>query len=336
MPEPHNPQKSIELIAEPKDGSQDSPPPQLKTVGLPNTLRFLFIIAGLMLFALLLVSYFHPNMVERVKFFTVNALSLLVLVAIVAQAVIYRRQWSVMERQEDTMHEQLEAAKIQNATTEWQAGISEIQAGLIDKQVKVMQGQLEAINRQETHLSAQAEASKTQAEAMQKQLEAILVQSELAEKGIAHAEQSSIYANRAYVTARIEKIEEGFRFYLLIENKGNTPANDVMVAFSCRLHERPPFDVKEGKMVVYDSGFANYQRLGLIAPDGSHSVVTLKQPQIESDAWNRWKLGQLSYYVWGRIHYEDIFHHKRHTDFAFFQAHAHPNGYPCEHGNSAI
>src|SRR5215210_3495245 len=36
-------------------------------------------------------------MSERVKFFTVNALSLLVFIAIAVQAYIYRRQWEAME-----------------------------------------------------------------------------------------------------------------------------------------------------------------------------------------------------------------------------------------------
>lgn len=65
------------------------------------------LLAGaILLVALLFLSVFLPNMSERIKFFTVNALSLLVLVAIAVQAYIYRRQWAVMK-------EQMEQAKQQ-------------------------------------------------------------------------------------------------------------------------------------------------------------------------------------------------------------------------------
>ncbi len=73
--------------------SRTKPLPQVSPVGVRR-----IIIAGLILLVtLLLVSVFLPNMSERVKFFTVNALSLLVLLAIVVQAYIYRGQWEVMQ-----------------------------------------------------------------------------------------------------------------------------------------------------------------------------------------------------------------------------------------------
>lgn len=76
-------------------------------IRLPVGLWAVFVIGGVLLLALLLVSIFHPSMAERTKFFTVNALSLLVLVAIVTQAIIYRRQWAVMEKQGRSVREQL-------------------------------------------------------------------------------------------------------------------------------------------------------------------------------------------------------------------------------------
>lgn len=59
-------------------------------------LWWILILGGLLLAALLFASILLPNLSERVKFFTVNAMSLSVLVAIVVQAYIYRRQWKVM------------------------------------------------------------------------------------------------------------------------------------------------------------------------------------------------------------------------------------------------
>jgi hypothetical protein len=60
-------------------------------------LRWILITGIVLLLALLSLSIFHPNLSERVKFFTVNALSLLVLAAIAVQAYIYRRQWEAMQ-----------------------------------------------------------------------------------------------------------------------------------------------------------------------------------------------------------------------------------------------
>jgi len=75
----------------------------------PIGLRRILLVGGILLGALLLVSIFVPHMSERVKFFTVNALSLLVLIAIAVQAYIYRRQWAAMDTQAGMMQGQLKA-----------------------------------------------------------------------------------------------------------------------------------------------------------------------------------------------------------------------------------
>jgi fumarate reductase subunit D len=67
----------------------------------------IFAAAGIFIVVLLLLSIYLPYMSERIKFFTLNALSISVLAAIVVQAYIYRRQWETMERQGKSMHGQL-------------------------------------------------------------------------------------------------------------------------------------------------------------------------------------------------------------------------------------
>lgn len=58
--------------------------------------------AGILgLLILFFVSVYLPNLTERAKFFTGNALSLLVLGVITVQAYIYRKQWEVMQWQID-------------------------------------------------------------------------------------------------------------------------------------------------------------------------------------------------------------------------------------------
>lgn len=73
-------------------------PLQVSTVGLPSGLRRILIVGGLLLVGLLAASVFVPNMADRIKFFTVNALSLLVLFAIIIQIYISQRQWEIMKQ----------------------------------------------------------------------------------------------------------------------------------------------------------------------------------------------------------------------------------------------
>src|SRR5689334_6924184 len=85
---------------------------QINPVGLPVSLLKVLILGGILFGALLMVSVFAPNMSERIKFFTVNALSLLVLLAIAIQAFIYHQQREVMERQLKATEEAAEASYI--------------------------------------------------------------------------------------------------------------------------------------------------------------------------------------------------------------------------------
>jgi ABC-type multidrug transport system fused ATPase/permease subunit len=91
------------------------------------------IFAALILFVLLvLIDWRYVNEhSERIRFITVNSLSLLVVVIIAIQAVIYRREWRVMQkglrqtdRMIDKMHEQLDAMKEQAAVMTAQVEIA--------------------------------------------------------------------------------------------------------------------------------------------------------------------------------------------------------------------
>jgi hypothetical protein len=70
-------------------------------------LRGVFIAGSWAFISLLLTTLFWPNLTERTKFFTGNFLNLLIVFAIIAQIVIYRKQWRVMERQSNLMDESL-------------------------------------------------------------------------------------------------------------------------------------------------------------------------------------------------------------------------------------
>jgi hypothetical protein len=60
--------------------------------------KVMLVIIGLYL-VLIAVAVWHPHLNERVKFATENGLSLAILIAVIAQVIIYREQWRVMQRQ---------------------------------------------------------------------------------------------------------------------------------------------------------------------------------------------------------------------------------------------
>lgn len=66
---------------------------------------------GIILAVLLFVSVYLPNMTERVKFFTVNALSISILAAIAVQAFIYLKQQEIMRGQLDVMKASIRQTK---------------------------------------------------------------------------------------------------------------------------------------------------------------------------------------------------------------------------------
>lgn len=77
-----------------------------------NTGLWLIVLAGcIFLGVLLFVSIYLPNMAERVKFFTVNALSISILVAIAVQAFIYLRQQEIMRGQLGVMKANIRQTK---------------------------------------------------------------------------------------------------------------------------------------------------------------------------------------------------------------------------------
>ena len=192
-----------------------------------------------------------------------------------------------------------------------------IQAVIYDRQAKALDAQLEENRR----LVAQNERAV-----------------KAAEDNVATVEKTAIYANRAYVVAKIRGAGKQWpQLRLRIQNTGNTPANNVIVAYDCGLREEPPHTEWPDGGVTYDAGYTEVERLGLIAPESSYHVIeTPLVVALDNAQTDQWQAGKLKFYCWGRIYYEDIFNDKRHTDFCFVMSVAYPKGYPCEHGNQAI
>jgi len=108
MPEPAHDDNEQNKVAK-KDGSLHRYNSLLQIV--PVGLRWMVLAGGLLEVILALTCIFVPNMSERLKFFTPNALSILVILAIVVQIHIYREQWKVMKGSTDIAERALVAGQ---------------------------------------------------------------------------------------------------------------------------------------------------------------------------------------------------------------------------------
>ncbi len=165
-------------------------------------LRLIVLAGSVFLTALLFVSIFHPNMSERVKFFTVTTLSLFVLVAVAVQAVIYRRQWGVMERQWIAMQRSLTQT---------------------DEMIEKMQGQLDVMREQ-------SNASQITAKATEKSVQ-------LAEQHAINTQRAYVLFRGAGIT---ENRWDEIAVLVDIVNSGNTPASNVQIFANVDISDHVP------------------------------------------------------------------------------------------------
>lgn len=192
------------------------------------------------------------------------------------------------------------------------------QAARAGEQVGKMQGQLDAMNRQADN------SDKLLAET------ASLVKQ--TERSIEVTQQNSIYAQRAYVAIPKGDVA-GNVFKLRIENSGNTPANDVIVAVEVDLGYLPPEVPKAG------TGQVTY--VGVLASQGSFDVEV--RLSFEPTAEQKLRIGdpEDGYRLWcvGAIWYDDVFESDpvlvggRKTTFCFFQNYGSPLLQPWLTGN---
>jgi hypothetical protein len=307
-----------------KNGSTGNKDQKKNYVLDPGIQRILLAGAGLLI-VVIVGTFFLPA--GRILFFTQNFLALVVLVVIGIQAYIYSGQWRAMQDSLKAIGEQINIGRQQ---TDW-----------MRIQAQAMTSQIEILNSQTSAMILSLEETRKIVDQNERTIKTT-------EKSVEIAEQTSIYSQRAYVTAKIGDIgerDDTLQFRLRIENSGNTPANDVMVVYSFGLREKSPHEKdRETGLIVYDMGFTETERLGLIAPNGSYHVISTPEILVVqagptyglTEEFKRFEAGEFRFYCWGRIVYEDIFNEKRQTEFCFCQSIERPNGYPCQYGNHAM
>lgn len=212
--------------------------------GKSSHLRWVFTGGGIAVIGLLLASIWWPNLTERTKFFTANLLNLVIALAVIAQALIYRRQrdimrgqWRVMEEQGKAMQGQLEAMREQYAAEKDfmklqihnlsdQSDVMEASYELSkqsimqnEQTVKAMQGQLAAIEKQAGFMEVQTEAALKAADMAMGQL--IMMQRQ---EQAQHAGEAPYFGILG--TPDIQGIEPGRtpKVSIIFMNGGRTPA----------------------------------------------------------------------------------------------------------------
>jgi hypothetical protein len=239
-----------------------------------------------------------------VNFVVVNTLSLLVFLAIVAQACIYwsqrglmKKQWEAMQNtlmvtqhsadmatgqlvamqsQERALYQQLEVIKEQSLTMKssveamkWQGGIMEIQTDLSGKQVSAMQGQLELMKSQMAHSAVRTRAY-------------------LGIKGVGIVNP---IVNQTIV------------IFANLFNGGQTPAWSVEQKFQVGLVEGPPrpFNWFAEANQVSDAGLTS-----TFFPAGAEKRITFPEIlNVTEEAFAEFEGGKRTIYVDGEIRFTD-------------------------------
>ena len=279
-----------------KNVNESRAPLEVAPVGLPKSLRWTFAGGGILLVALLLISYLHPYMPERVKFFTGNALSLLLLVVIVAQAIIYRRQWAVMEKQSQAMQESLVEMRKLYAVGEYQGKVAALGVRVSERNA----------------IAAEASAN-------------------AAGQAVEITRENMIYAQRAYVMFESATVEYRDDTHLAvgfsIKNFGNTPALNFRPFTRIELRTTEPEINEEG--VEWEGPG------GIIPPHYSRQTIrNLTITLDERKQMGPGK--PLRLHLWGMVKYNDIFGKEHLTKFCtVHNIGTGPRFGECETGNEA-
>jgi hypothetical protein len=204
------------------------------------------------------------------------------------------------------------------------------QAWTYHKQRQIMQGQLDITQELKALSERQADTFDKQVEKMQGQLDEtrkIVSQNEravkAAERNIEIIQEGTIYAQRAYVSVTRGDVM-GDMFYIVIENSGHTPANDVEVRAVADIGEQPP-DLETSR--------AKWTSMGVIAPDEyvKRMIVRVSGPEKRELLNNE----GVQFYCVGIIRYKDIFKNPHQTKFCFSQRFGTNQFGPCATGNEA-
>jgi len=205
-----------------------------------------------------------------------------------------------------------------------------------------MQGQLRGITKQAEIMSDQRQAMLTEIDTMI--LQANIMKQALdetktlvghnervakaAEDSVRVAQENTFHAQRAYVCVTKASMVEN-KFSLLIENAGNTPANEAQLVCRAEVLAQDP----DPKLAAY-SPERHFSAFGVIAPHSHFQKLKAIDGGFSGEDQRKMQAGwQL--YCHGKIWYKDVFGKPHNTYFCFSQRLNTQFIGPCIEGNEA-
>jgi hypothetical protein len=194
------------------------------------------------------------------------------------------------------------------------------QAGHAGEQVGAMQGQLDAIEKQAGIMDQSLVETRNIVSQNERAVEA-------AEKSVKAVQDSTLYAQRAYISVTPEPSDQ-YHFQLRIENSGNTPASDVEIFANSNVFS-------EEEAVAFDEQ-GDCTSLGVIGPRCFYTKVLGIGRTIYSGEVEVWRKERRNLYCWGRVKYRDTFGNAdRNTWFCFYKVIGSEQTLPYSVGNNA-
>lgn len=249
-----------------------------------------------------------------------------VIVAVgVAQTVIFRKQWQEMHSGGTDTHDLAIAAKTQADEARIQAGQAKIQA---DKAIE----SAEYMDQLAKETLAEARGTNKLAVQAQRSAEYAGQLAKTAEAELATAQSNAKNDQRAWLgvqQTQLESFDVGKRISVIVmlSNTGKSPARHETYVGQIEVlprEARPNFG--------FDIPDPTWTGVASISPQGSYRLQFATSTLLTQDERDLISHGDRVIWVWGTIHYEDIFDQGHITEFCAFSLDTTSNRQPPSQG----
>jgi hypothetical protein len=144
-------------------------------------------------------------------------------------------------------------------------------------------------------------------------------QAKALDKQIKATKEGTIYAQRAYVYAKIGEVasDDTFDVVLLIENSGNSPANNVRISYKAQFKDTDPHKDCGDWDSFRDPRFRP-RPIGVLPPKIHFPETIYHRPVPTPEQLRKYYQRGWNFHCWGEILYDDVFGNEWYTSFAFY------------------
>ena len=143
-------------------------------------------------------------------------------------------------------------------------------------------------------------------------------QAEFMKRQIKATERDTTYSQRAYVYTKIGSVSEDiFDIVLLIENSGNSPANNLRISYKACFRDTDPYKDCGDWDSFRDPRFKP-RRIGVLPPKIHFPETIYNRPIPKPEQLRKYYNRGWNYHCWGELFYDDVFGNEWYTSFAFY------------------